>query len=245
MGKYCKLKKCETCFMGICFFITGAVLLGLGCQPVETYQKGDLCDDPYGWDLIQCEIGKEKSWDGEKKLYFKVFGPISLILGLVLMIIPIVMWVTKCGDDGCCSYGDDDDELSIGELNRLTSERIRQEERNRSFETSNTERLDDLLAAYETSLPSSHHERRSSSPMVTPSAPLPSSSTPSAPPQATGGRGSVPERRVQPGQLYNDQPPGYDQLLHPPTYWEALELEGHFDEGGADTEENEDGDTTV
>lgn len=26
-----------------------------------------------------------------------------------------------------------------------------------------------------------------------------------------------------------DRPPGYDQLVHPPTYYEALEAGGHFD----------------
>ena len=26
-----------------------------------------------------------------------------------------------------------------------------------------------------------------------------------------------------------DRPPGYDQLIHPPTYYEALEADGRFD----------------
>ena len=29
--------------------------------------------------------------------------------------------------------------------------------------------------------------------------------------------------------MYIDRPPGYDQLVHPPSYYEALEAGGHFD----------------
>ncbi|XP_066918968.1 uncharacterized protein [Clytia hemisphaerica] len=38
---------------------------------------------------------------------------------------------------------------------------------------------------------------------------------------------------------WNDVPPGYDQLLHPPNYWEALEFQGQFEEGESNSEQEE------
>jgi len=78
-------------------------------------------------------------------------------------------------------------------------------------------------------------------PSAPPSHPSTSPSAPVSPPVTSSTRGSS-NRQDQPPR-YNDQPPGYDQLLHPPTYWEALEQQGHFEDNDIEesmTQNNED-----
>ena len=149
MGEHCKLKKCETCSLGVIIFVTGAVLLSLGMQPVEKYEEGDMCDGKYSWDLVQCEIGLEKDFDREKKVYFKIFGPIMLILGTSLMVIPIIMWIKNCQKKR------ERYRYDLHSEHNVFSERSRRELHAPFQETSNSSRLNEIR------LPSSNNVHHS------------------------------------------------------------------------------------